>query len=56
MTPQLRRLLDDARAWAYEQYQEKGGHEGTDLYYQNKLRAMTELLEQIEKRETTRNG
>jgi hypothetical protein len=52
MTPQIQKLLDDARTWADNQYMEKGGQEGTDLYYKNKHRAMIELLMHIEKTQT----
>jgi hypothetical protein len=52
MTPQIQKLLDEARAWADQQYAEKGGQAGTDAYYQNKYRAMIELLTHIEKTQT----
>jgi hypothetical protein len=52
MTPQIQKLLDDARTWADNQYLEKGGQEGTDLYYKNKHRAMIEFLMHIEKTQT----
>jgi hypothetical protein len=47
-----KQLLEDARYWADQQYQEKGGQPGTDLYFQNKHRAMIELLNHIEATQT----
>jgi hypothetical protein len=41
-------IIDQAKAWADEQYAIKGGHPGTDLYFKNKHRAMTELINHIE--------
>jgi hypothetical protein len=52
MNKQTKQMLEDARSWADTQYQEKGGQPGTDLYYQNKHRAMIELLNHIEATQT----
>ena len=52
MNLQIKTLLDDARTWADNQYEEKGGQEGTDLYYKNKHRAMIELLNHMEATQT----
>jgi hypothetical protein len=52
MTPQIEKLLTEARAWIDQQYEEKGGQPGTDLYYKNKHRAMIELINHIEATQT----
>jgi hypothetical protein len=52
MNKKIKQLLDDARNWAEEQYELKGGQPGTDLYFKNKHRAMVELITYLEQTQT----
>jgi hypothetical protein len=52
MNKKTKQLLEDARSWADEQYELKGGEPGTDLYFKNKHRAMIELINHIEATQT----
>ena len=52
MNKKIKQLLDDARTWAEEQYELKGGQPGTDLYFKNKYRAMVELINYLEQTQT----
>jgi hypothetical protein len=52
MNKKIEALLADARTWADEQYELKGGEPGTDLYFKNKHRAMIELIHYLEETQT----
>jgi hypothetical protein len=52
------KVIQEARAWADEQYELKGGQPGTDIFFKNKHRAMIELINHIEasQQEKRENG
>jgi hypothetical protein len=55
MNKKTQQLLAEARSWADEQYELKGGEPGTDLYFKNKHRAMIELINHIEATQTEKS-
>jgi len=55
MNKKTQQLLIEARSWADEQYELKGGQLGTDLYFKNKHRAMIELINHIEATQTEKS-